>query len=311
MPLFMDRHDVPGATAKDVAAAHMSDVEMSQKYSVQFLSYWFDADAGGVFCFAKAPSRDALETVHRESHGLIPNEIIDVKEDDVVRFLGRIHDPKDETEVTSPLRTILFTDLEGSTQILRSVGDEVFMSLLSEHDTIIRRSLIHCRGREVKHTGDGIMAAFDDVMKALQCAAEIQRGFAERARADGSPELRVRIGMAMGRPVDRDDDIYGSAVVLASRICDSATGGQVLTSDAVRDLAEDSEFHFRDMGPRSLKGFADPVPLFEMVTFLRSGGTAPAPEEPASPASAQAEPGPAERSRGRFRQWLDRTLGRD
>ena len=67
MPLFMDRHNVPGATAKDVAEAHMSDLELSSRHRVQFLSYWFDEESGGVFCFAHAPERNNLETTCSDS----------------------------------------------------------------------------------------------------------------------------------------------------------------------------------------------------------------------------------------------------
>lgn len=295
MPLFMDRHDVPGATAKDAAEAHLRDLEMSGKHSVEFLSYWFDAEAGGVFCFAKAPARENLEAVHRESHGLVPNEIISVAEDDVFRFLGRIHDPKDYTEVTSPIRTILFTDLQGSTSLLQQVGESSFLTLLGEHDTIIRRAIFSRRGREVKHTGDGIMAAFDDAANALQCAVDIQHGFAERFPDDGGPLLRVRIGLASGKPVDRNDDLFGSAVVLASRICDVAQAGQILVSDAVRQMV-DRQYRIRFAGARPLKGFAEPVPVFEVLT---------------GPADAayQVDVVPEQR-RGRLQRWLAHALGR-
>jgi class 3 adenylate cyclase len=266
MPLFMDRHDVPGATAKDVADAHMSDLEASTKHGVQFLSYWFDADRGGVYCFANAPSKDELQAVHQESHGLIANEIIGVAEDEVLRFLGRIHDPVDHNEVTSPFRIILFTDLEGSTSILQSVGETEFMALLSEHDLIIRRALVTWRGREVKHTGDGIMASFDDVASSLGCALEVRDKFRARTADGGTPELRVRIGMAAGRPVDRNDDIYGSTVVLASRICDAADGGQILTSDDVHGPGVESGHSFLELGSRALKGFTDPVALYELTS---------------------------------------------
>jgi len=265
MPLYMDRHDVPGATAKDVADAHVSDLDTAGKHDVQFLSYWFDAESGGVFCFASAPSKDNLEAVHRESHGLIANEIIGVAEGDVFRFLGRIHDPEDPSQLTSPFRTILFTDLEGSTAILESVGETEFLALLSEHDLIIRRALVSWKGREVKHTGDGIMAAFDDVTSSLGCALEIRDRFEARTTEGATPELKVRIGMASGRPVDRDDDIYGQAVVLASRICDVADAGHILTSDEVRSNGADAGYSFQEAGDRPLKGFADPVSVYELL----------------------------------------------
>lgn len=299
MPLFMDRHDVPGATAKDAAEAHIQDLELSGKYSVDFLSYWFDADAGGVFCFAKAPARENLEAVHRESHGLVPNEIISVAEDDVFRFLGRIHDPKDHTEVTSPLRTILFTDLQGSTALLHEVGEQEFLSLLSEHDTIIRRAVFNAHGREVKHTGDGIMASFDDVTNGVRCAVAIQRGFAEKFPVGSGPVMRVRVGLASGKPVDRNDDIYGAAVVLASRICDAASGGQILVSDEVRQMATGIDYGFRAIGARPLKGFASPVPVFEVVA-----------EAGATPYDGAGVTVPEQR-RGRLQRWLAHAFGRD
>jgi len=265
MPLFMDRHDTPGASAHDVAQAHASDVAISAKHGVQFLSYWFDEQHGGVFCFAKAPGEENLTAVHQESHGLLPNEIIAVSEDDVLRFLGTIHDPVDDTELTSPFRTILFTDLEGSTALLEEAGEAGFMVLLTEHDLIIRRALAASRGREVKHTGDGIMASFDDVAHALECSLAIQEGFDARTAGGGSPELRVRIGLAAGEPVRHNDDIFGSAVNLASRICDAAESRHILTSDLVRDLGVEQGFSFAQLDERVLKGFSEPIQVFELL----------------------------------------------
>jgi class 3 adenylate cyclase len=265
MPLFMDRHDVPGAGPEDVAQAHMSDLATAPKYGVQFLAYWFDADRGGVFCFARAPGSESLAAVHRESHGLIPNEIISVSEDNVLRFLGRINDPVDHSRVASPFRTILFTDLEGSTSLIQIAGEAAFMKLLTEHDVIIRQALVASRGREVKHTGDGIMASFDDVANALSCALAIQDGFAARADGAAGLELRVRIGIAAGEPVDHNDDLFGSTVNLASRICDATAAGHILSSDLVYELGSAKGFSFDQGRELELKGFAGPIRLFEVL----------------------------------------------
>jgi len=261
----MDRHDVPAASAEDVAQAHVSDLELAGKHDVQFLSYWFDAESGGVFCFAKAPARENLEAVHRESHGLVPNEIISVSEDAVLRFLGTVQDPTDHTELSSPFRTILFTDLEGSTALAQQLETSEFMSLLTEHDVIIRRALVASRGREVKHTGDGIMASFDDVGSALDCALAIQDGFAARIEDGKTPACRVRIGLAAGEPVDHNDDLFGAAVNLASRICGAADPGSILVSDVVRELGTESGFAFAAVDPRVLKGFSSPVRAFQLL----------------------------------------------
>lgn len=265
----MDRHDLPGASAEDVAEAHARGLEVAGKHDVKFLSYWFDADNGGTFCFARAPAPENLEAVHRESHGPIPNKIIRVSEDSVVQFLGQFRDPVDHTELTSPFRTILFTDLEGSTEMAVQLESSVFMSMLAEHDGIIRRSLLASGGREVKHTGDGIMASFDEVANALDCGLSIQAGFRAMTGEDGSTKYRVRVGMAAGEPVDRDDDLFGTTVNLASRICNAADPGDVLVSDLVHELGSPRGFSFAVGERRLLKGFADPIPVFRLLSESR------------------------------------------
>ena len=266
MPLFMDRHDIPGVSADQVAQAHLTDLAVQAKFGVQFLAYWFDADQGEAFCLAKAPSGEMVTAAHRASHGLIPNEIISVAEDDVLRFLGRMGETGDISERATPFRTILFTDLEGSTSLLQTVGESAFMDILTEHDVIIRRALVASRGREVKHTGDGIMASFDDVASALDCSMAVQRGFKQRA-ADGTPqELRVRIGIAAGEPVDHNDDLFGATVTLARRICDAADAGHILTSELVREMGVERGYSFDGGRDVVLKGFQGPIRVFELVS---------------------------------------------
>ena len=238
---------------------------MQGKYGVQFLAYWFDTDNGDAFCLATAPRAEDMEAAHREAHGLIPTEIISVSEADVVRFLGKIGDPSKPTEITSAFRTILFTDLKGSTSILQQVGQSAYMALLDEHDLIIRHALVATRGREVKHTGDGIMASFDNLSRALQCATAIQDGFDGRTATAATPELRVRIGMAAGEPVDHNDDIFGATVNLASRICDAADAGQILVSEIVHDLGVKEGFSLREVAGVVLRGFPDRTRVFELL----------------------------------------------
>jgi hypothetical protein len=81
MPLFMDIHKhVPGLTKEGVAAAHAKDLEIQGKYGVKYLKYWYDQKSGKIFCLAEAPDREAATAVHRESHGLVADEIIEVQE---------------------------------------------------------------------------------------------------------------------------------------------------------------------------------------------------------------------------------------
>lgn len=265
MPLFMDRHELPGATAEEVARSHSLDVEAAGMYGVRFLAYWFDADHSRAFCFADAPGPQEMTRFHQETHGYIPGQIIPVEEDAVLRFLGRINEPVGEASIDTAFRTIMFTDLEGSTALLDREGQAAYMVLLTEHDLIVRRALVSSGGREVKHTGDGFMAAFDDVGRALACAVEIQHGFDDRTAAGGTPPLRVRIGLDAGEPVDRNADLFGATVTLARRICDAADAGQVLVSEPVRDLAAPRGFSLREVAPRELKGFSGPHRVYEVV----------------------------------------------
>jgi class 3 adenylate cyclase len=265
MPLFMDRHDIPGVTAEQVAEAHSADVGMEARFGVQFLAYWFDADHGQAFCLARAPSSESLTAVHKATHGLIPNEIIGVSEDNILRLLGRMNETSSDAPGMNPFRTVLFTDLEGSTSLLETVGQAAFMVALTEHDLIIRRALVTAHGREVKHTGDGIMAAFDDVANALDCSLAIQAGFAARAREGLMPEMRVRIGLAAGEPVDHNDDLFGSTVTLASRICNAADAGCILASDLVRELGTERGFAFDGGRDVVLKGISGRTRVFQVV----------------------------------------------
>lgn len=88
VPLFIDRHDLSDASAADVAAAHVEDEKVQGRYGVEYVTYWFDYDRQRAFCLASGPDRDAVLAAHRESHGLLPSEVIEVDGAEVQRFLG-------------------------------------------------------------------------------------------------------------------------------------------------------------------------------------------------------------------------------
>lgn len=265
MPLFMDRHEADGATPREIAEAHVRDLEVQDKYGVRYLTYWHDTDRNVVFCLADAPDISCAEAVHREAHGLVASKIIEVDTLMVQEFLGRIVEPASGQEyVASAFRTVLFTDIEGSTTLTQRLGDMEAMKLLRRHNEIIRDCLSTQRGREVKHTGDGVMASFDSVSRGLRCAEEIQRGFEENNREAEHP-MRIRVGMSAGEPVAENDDLFGAVVQLAARICSVCDPGSILASTAVKELALGKGFSWRERGEVSLRGFDEPVRLHELV----------------------------------------------
>jgi class 3 adenylate cyclase len=264
VPFFMDRHEFSGLTAIDAANMHLKDLEVQDRFGVQLLTYWFDYDRQTAFCLAKAASADAVKALHGASHGAIPNQVIEVDQQAVERFMGGIVEHKPgEPYVETAFRTILFTDLEGSTSLTQRIGDGRAMALLRAHDQIIRDSITRHGGSVVKHTGDGLMAAFPSVARAIQSAVEIQTRFADEDSA--GIHVRVRIGMSAGEPVTEDSDFFGAAVQLAARLVDRAEPGTVLVSSAVRDLALGKGFVFRKRGRLRPKGFAEPVQVYEVV----------------------------------------------
>ena len=157
----------------------------------------------------------------------------------------------------SGLQTILFTDLEASTALTQRLGDEAAQEVVRSHNASVRTALGEHGGREVKHTGDGIMASFPSAVSAVSAALQIQRDLA-------GGEVRVRIGLNAGEPIAENDDLFGTAVQLAARITDRAEPGQVLVSDVVRQLCAGKTFQFTSVGAAPLKGVAEPVVLFEV-----------------------------------------------
>ena len=132
------------------------------------------------------------------------------------------------------------------------------------HNDIIRRALQARGGNEVKHTGDGIMASFISPKRAVQCAIDIQKDFAVHNANRDHVAIRVRIGLSAGEPVEDNRDLFGACVQLAARACGHAQPGQILAPTSVRDLCMGKGFQFADMGDVALKGFDEPVRLFEV-----------------------------------------------
>src|SRR5579872_7029239 len=264
MPIFLDRHDVSEASAEDVAKLHVKDLEVQDKYGVKFLTYWYDSARGTTFCLVDAPNKEMADTVHAEAHGHVANEMIAVDLSAVEAFLGRIQDPpsaKTKPIDDSAFRAIMFTDMVGSTEMTAVLGDVRAVELLKAHDAIVRRSLEQHEGSEVKHLGDGIMASFGDVPASVECALKIQKELASY-NENSRPSIHVRIGIHAGEPVEESNDLFGSAVQMAARICSVAQADSILVSREVRDACTGVDLNFASMGSEKLKGFSEPVQLF-------------------------------------------------
>ena len=271
MPIYMDRHNSKGATAESVADAHRKDMMLQDKYGVKLMTYWFDESRGAVFCLIDAPAKEKVRQLHEEAHGSVPHKIVEVNPEAVEAFLGRIEDPEpfaagapaNETYVDSAFRSIMFTDMKDSTAITTRLGDREAIELFRTHNALTRDVLTQYNGREIQHTGDGFMVSFTAASQAVGCAIAIQKTLLSHNQKHPDANINVRIGICAGEPVEEDHRLFGSTVQLTSRICDIANPDQILVAPVVRDLCLGKPFSFADKGEHTLKGFDQPLRMYE------------------------------------------------
>jgi YVTN family beta-propeller protein len=161
---------------------------------------------------------------------------------------------------TSGIATVMFTDVEASTDITTRLGDDAAAALFGTHDRIVREQVAEFGGRDVRSTGDGFLVVFDSARAAVSCALAIQRALAEQEET-----VRVRIGLNAGEVVEGGGELFGAAVNLAARVMDRADGREILMTDTVRQLVGTmTDATFRDRGRVTLKGFPERHRLYEV-----------------------------------------------
>jgi class 3 adenylate cyclase len=153
------------------------------------------------------------------------------------------------------LATVLFTDIVGSTERAREVGDRRWGELLDAHDRLAHELVDRFEGRLIKSTGDGILATFDRPGRAIRCAT----GLRDRLRGI---EIEIRAGLHTGEVQFRGEDVGGIAVHIAARVMATAGAGEVLVSRTVHDLVAGSDYVLDDRGAHALRGVAGDWQLF-------------------------------------------------
>lgn len=269
MPVYIDRHSVPkGTSLHEILHIHEKDLSVESKHQCKCRTFWLDEERGFVNCLIQAPSAESVITLHGEAHGDIPTDIMEVAPEMVMAFLGRLDDlpevPAHSRDYSTAFRTVMFTDLKDSTAMTNRLGDAKAMEILRIHDRMIKNAVDAFHGREVKHTGDGLMISFCSATDAVGCAVAIQRSFAEYNAGNPEVELHVRIGLSAGEPVAAGHDLFGVAVQKAARICAHAQPDQTLADDSVHELCPDWHHSMQDCGKASLKGFEEATRVFEI-----------------------------------------------
>jgi AraC-like DNA-binding protein len=246
MPVFMDLHIARGVTARQLAEAHLLDVRIQDAYSCKAMTYWMDEDKGCVFCLIEAPDKESVRELHARSHGLIPNEIIEVNIDVVKSFLGRIHDPLDvvpdpDTNLkvfTDPaFRILLLAKTTDSKLLQHKLGKSRAEELLLLFSTILKDEARDHGGAEVYRRDAGFVVAFTTHRKAMDCALALKKKL--QSSAD---HIGLKIALHGGVPVDNDEEIFGSTIRFLQFLTSISSNGQIVMSSVVRDLFKGNDW---------------------------------------------------------------------
>lgn len=172
--------------------------------------------------------------------------------------------PKQKAEQAGPV-TVLFTDIAGSTAMTQALGDEGAQKVVRAHNRVVRDALTDWNGKEIKHTGDGIMASFSRVTDSVDAAIQMQRHTMAHNQQNPDLPLHLKIGLNAGEPIAEDNDLFGTVVQMSARIVDKAQADEIFVSDIVRGICVGKSYKFVNRGGYAMKGFDEDPTLYEVV----------------------------------------------
>jgi AraC-like DNA-binding protein len=231
MPLFLDLHKAADyevkPTVEEIKKNHIADLAVQKKYGVRFIQYWINEDEGQVFCLMEGPDKEACAAVHREAHGAMPCNVIELKGGDYKTYMGDAGKANEFDIVENPDGTF-------------DTGNRVFLAvdiftpekISTTHSKIVKNAFQTFYGREVNHHGERMLAAFNSGTHAAGCARHILDEFKSIKNTE------VQVGISAGHPLTDKDNFFEAALKLTHRLCDVAGNGQVLISSNVKGLLE-------------------------------------------------------------------------
>jgi AraC-like DNA-binding protein len=224
MPLFMDLHKAEDydvkPTVDEIKKNHIADLEVQHKYGVKFLQYWINEDAGLVFCLMEAPDKESCAAVHREAHGAMPCNIIELQGGDYARFMGE-ENIKNKFDIVEQPNGSFDTGY----RFIMSIDDlSVDASATGIEEPVKKyggRTIYNLEGRE--------MIAFTNSVPAIQCALDIVN-------------KSLRIGISASEPVTDSQEFFGKGIQQSGWLCDIALPGKIFISPLVKQLTGESAF---------------------------------------------------------------------
>jgi len=240
MPIYMDIHNVPGVEAQDVAEAHRKDLLIQDAHNCKCITYWIDEARGNAFCLIDAPSEKVVEEIHRKAHGLVPNKVIEVSNELVQSFLGRIYDPEAVTFSDNGLkvfsdsafRILLVTDSIDPVLLQHNYGKDKTAVLLNTISRTIKKELAANSGSLVEHGGSGFIGSFTSATNAINCALNIQKNLSDTDKNTAG----LKIVLNAGEPVEKSNRIFGDTIQLARQLSTISSNNKVVVGTTVKAL---------------------------------------------------------------------------
>lgn len=239
MPLFMDRHDIPKEiTAEHVAQMHQKDLEVEHLYGCRGITYWCDDEKHHAFCLIEAPNKEALQEMHNHAHGDFPHSIIEVNENLVASFLGRIEDPEKimNTEINiiddSAYRAIML--IETNNFLNRAEANQLSVFTQKFHRNVLN-TLKKFEGSVVKQDDCTYLVSFESVSNAVFAALKLQANMKFVTPKFDKSQRVLNIAIDSGTPVTTSEGLFEEVISLTTRMCEIVKS-QIVISNEVHHL---------------------------------------------------------------------------
>ena len=240
MPIYMDRHILPGISAKDAAEAHRMDLVIQDEFGCRCMTYWVDEERGSAFCLIDAPSKEAVIKMHDHSHGLIPHQIIEVNSKAVMSFLGRIEDPE-VTDLTDNshifkepvFRTVLLLQFLDPLLLQLKMGQDPANKLLASFREQVSDLLELHQGQLIEQESEEMLCGFISTTKAVNCALKIQERLSS---LNNFQHAQLKMTINAGIPVEHSETLFGDTIHLAKRMMFVASDKQIVAAPIINNL---------------------------------------------------------------------------
>ena len=245
MPIYMDRHEVSeSVNAENVAQLHKEDLSIQEQFNCRGLTYWYDDIKKIAFCLIEAPDKESIHNMHNSAHGEVPNLILEVDENIVESFLGRIEDPEKSSStdliiINDPAQRTLMV-VRYKTLSLNGIRNSQSVSNMQQSIKAIGNLLKKFGARLIEHSNGYLLISFKSANNAVQCTLKLENLFKDKIGSLYNSNVLIKIGLATGMPVEADKTFFEDTIKMANRLCFIDKTNIVMTSEVENLLVTES-----------------------------------------------------------------------